>query len=352
MAEIDMDSSPGLCQFSVYGTTNGDVFRYIDGVCDPDRVLEVKTAVWLRMQQLYNELVFDDINVFIKPEPHTDKKMLEGRFRLISAVSLVDTMIDRVLFGWLSRKALATVGRTPCLGGWTPMHGGWLYVYNRFAGQPVLCLDKSSWDWTVQPYMVDLWLEFVQGLAINAGEWWKTLVAQRFKALFDKPMFRFKDGTRVQQQVPGIMKSGCFLTLILNSVGQSMVHYLTMIRLGRNPLYKQPVCVGDDTVQASFDGLEEYVEEMGRTGAKVKGFKVRHWVEFVGFAFARDTCIPAYWRKHLFSLQYGELVDKLTSYQILYANEPVMFGFLNQIAAQLTPELVMTRLEASSIFNW
>lgn len=357
MKEIDMDSSPGLCQFSVLGSTNADVFRYNEGKCDPDRVAMVKMAVWVRMQKLLDQSVTewkesDDINVFVKPEPHKMKKMEEGRFRLISAVSLIDTMIDRILFGWLQRRALMVVGETPCLCGWSPMHGGWRYIYERYRGKATLCLDKSSWDWTVQPYLVSLWYEFVSELAVGASDWWRSLALARFDALFRSATFQFKDGTRVAQNSPGIMKSGCFLTLILNSVGQSMVHYLAMIRLGLNPLYRQPVCVGDDTVQVSFDGLEQYIREVDKTGAKVKGFKVRNWVEFCGFAFAAGTCTPAYWDKHLFKLQYADLRDCLVSYQMIYVNEPVMFGLLRELAAQVDPELVMSRPEAALVFNY
>lgn len=347
-----MSSSPGLCQFSVFGTTNGDVFNYENEKCDPERVEMVKLAVMSRMQMMMQGTVtYDDINVFIKPEPHKVAKIREGRWRLISAVSLIDTMIDRILLGWLTRQALNTVGRTPCLAGWSPMRGGWRYMWHRFGNKPVVCLDKSSWDWTVQPYLVDLWLEFLLELPIGATVEWKHLLRCRFEALFRSPVFQFKDGTRVTQGVCGIMKSGCYLTLLLNSVGQSMAHYLAMIRCSLSPYLCQPVCIGDDTVQEEVPDLEAYVRALQSVGAKIKGAKVRNWVEFAGFAFAKDTCVPAYWRKHLFSLQYGDLALKLESYQYLYANEPVMFRLISDLAAQSHPELAMTLSESRAVFN-
>ncbi|APG75854.1 hypothetical protein 2 [Hubei sobemo-like virus 10] len=353
MLEIDMDSSPGLCQFAQYGPTNAAVFKYKDGVWCKDREKEVRDVVFFRMQQLLRgELVADDIKMFVKPEPHKPEKMAQGRFRLISAVSLVDALVDRILFGWLSRKALTVVGKTPCLTGWSPVHGGWKYIEHRFSGKPVVCLDKSSWDWTVQEWLITAWFEFLKGLALGADSWWVELVSARFQMLFERPIYQFADGTRVQQKYVGIMKSGCFLTLILNSVGQSMLHYVASLRIGRNPIRNQPISVGDDTTQESFPELEEYINQISRLGAKVKGFKVRHWVEFIGFAWIKGVCVPAYWQKHLFKLQYSHLEDVLQSYQILYANEPVMFELLRRLAKEVNPELVMSSYEAKAIMNY
>lgn len=352
LLEIDMRSSPGICQFRVLGSTNSEVFLYDKGLLDPERVALVRQAVYNRYKQLINgEAVADPLNVFIKPEPHKERKLQQRRYRLISAVSLVDTMVDRVLFGWLQRKALAVVGSTPCLCGWTPLRGGWRYVAGRFVNETVACLDKSSWDWTVQAYMVDLWLEFIKSLAVAHSAWWSKAAEVRFRMLFEDAVFQFKDGQRVRQMTRGIMKSGCLLTLILNSVGQSFLHYLAMIRLGENPMSKQPICVGDDTVQVSMPNLEEYVRLIEELGAKVKGFKVQNWVEFCGFAITPRTCVPAYWQKHLFKLQYGDLSDSLESYQIIYANEPLMFSLLTRLASIINPQLAVAPVEARLIMN-
>lgn len=351
-----MDSSPGLCQFSHLGSTNADVFLYDKTNDQPkpdlERVQMVKLAVRARLDDLLSgNKVADPINVFVKPEPHKIAKLAEKRFRLISAISLVDTLVDRVLYGWLQRKALTVVGKTPCLTGWSPMRGGWRYVYERFRGKPVACLDKSAWDWTVQEYMVELWREFIKEMCVDAPRWWGAAVDARFEMLFDKALFEFKDGTQIEQGTVGIMKSGCLLTLLMNSVGQSMLHYLAMARLGLNPKLYQPITVGDDTTQESFEELSQYVDEIEKLGAKVKGFKVRNWVEFIGFAFAKESCFPAYWQKHLFKLQYESIADKIQSYQILYANEPVMFQLCHDLAVEVQPELAVTQRYAKRIFN-
>nr|UGO57330.1 MAG: hypothetical protein 1 [Riboviria sp.] len=348
-----MKSSPGLCQFRNYGTTNADVFRYTPETgIDPVRSLEVKTVVKYRLEQLIaTKVLSDDIKVFVKPEPHKTSKLEEGRYRLISAVSLIDTLVDRVLFGWLQRKALLTVGKTPCFCGWSPIRGGWRYLRDRFLNYKVYCLDKSSWDWTVQEYLIKLWYNFIIHLAMDHRPWWRQAVKSRFTALFRDAVFQFSDGTRVAQGAPGIMKSGCFLTLLLNSVGQSFVHYLVMLRLGESPLLYQPITMGDDTVQKFFEFMEAYLKELTKLGVKVKYTKERRWVEFCGFTITNDSCTPSYWEKHLFNLCHGELAEKLASYQIMYANEPRMAHFLHTIASRFIPELGLSSVEAKQIMN-
>lgn len=353
--EIDMKSSPGLCSFRNLGPTNADIFKSVDGVLDPERVQLVKATVRCRLDKLISgQREADNINVFVKNEAHKQQKLIDGRVRLISAVSLTDTLIDRILFGWLQRRALQVVGKTPCMVGWTPLRGGWRYIYHAYRGESVVCLDKSSWDWTVQEYMVRLWLDFVRELAVGAAPWWHEAVIARFSLLFDEAVFQFKDGTVVEQGSPGIMKSGCFLTLLLNSVSQSFLHYLAMDRMGYKLAYRQPRSIGDDTVQRAFedsDDLERYVKTLEHLGAFVKGFKVQNWVEFCGFAFANETCFPVYWKKHLFNLLHGVLADKIESYQLIYANDEEMFAFLQSVALKLDPELAMPRRVAKEVMN-
>lgn len=320
---------------------------------DPIRVETAKQLVRARFGALLaGQEIADDLKVFVKQEPHKEKKILEGRFRLISAVSLIDTFVDRILFGWLGRKVLQTAGRTPCLVGWSPVRGGWIQLNDRFKGIPVVCIDKEAWDWTVPAYLVDMWESFLTELPIGAPDWWKKMVKTRLKLLFEKPYFQFEDGTRVRQEVKGIMKSGCYLTIILNSLSQSLLHYLTMARLGKPLNYKQPYTIGDDTVQESFPELREYVEVMEQLGPVLKGAKVQHFVEFAGFAFDGKTCWPAYWQKHLFNMAHAEhLSETLKSYQYLYVHEPVMYEFVVRVAKEVDPDSVIPRLVALDIMD-
>lgn len=349
-----MTSSPGLCEMRHLGSTNAEVFKWNGLTMDPYRVEMVKAAVKIRFENLLQgNLEADDIMIFIKQEPHKVAKIEEGRFRLISAVSLIDTLIDRIVFGWLARSAMATVGRTPSMVGWTPLHGGWRSLANKYFGRAVLCLDKSCWDWTVNEWLILFWLEFIKNIAVGASNWWLSLVERRFIMLFRYAVFRFRDGTRVFQPCWGIMKSGCFLTILLNTVGQSFAHYRAYYRMGLPCTKDQPRALGDDTVQRAIRRFLAYVAMLESFGIRVKGSKIEHWIEFAGFLYTPEVCIPAYWKKHLFNIYNAvDVSNLLESYLIIYANDPVMFEYLTQLSLQFNPDCVLTAFEAKSIMNY
>lgn len=354
LEEIDPKSTPGYCILSVYGTTNGEILKWDGFAYDPERVRMFKEVVYYRFQQLLNgENVADDIKVFVKQEPHKLKKLAEGRVRLISAVSLIDSTVDRILFGWLGRAVLNSVGYTPCLVGWSPVRGGWIPFQDRFRGKPTNCLDKEAWDWTVTDWLVDVWLEVVLELGLGHAPWWADMVRLRFKILFEDCVFRFEDGTRVRQGTKGIMKSGCFLTIILNSLGQSILHYAAMQRMGHALNYREPLVLGDDTVQEAVPELELYVQHLEQLGARVKGAKVMHFVEFAGFAYDGQFCYPAYWQKHLFNMAHSDnLREMLPNYQYLYVHEPVMYEFICRVAREVCPDAILPRCIAIDIMDF
>lgn len=319
-----------------------------------DRLRFFQAMVWNRWNELKMSVVSDPIKVFVKQEPHKVAKIREGRFRLISAVSVVDTMVDRILYSVWHRKALANIGRTPCLLGWSPTQGGYRFLQRCFMGKKVLCLDKSMWDWTVDERMIAFWLHFVLNLPINPPHWWKHLVEQRFRALYRDAEFQFSDGVRVRQPGWGVQKSGCYLTLILNSVGQSFCHYLANEKLGLDLLQNQPYAIGDDTIQESFEQVEEYAREISEMGYRVKDLNILDYIEFAGFIVKDGMCWPAYWQKHCYLMQRiadDVLPQTLDSYQRLYAFEPLLLSLIHANLGKCAPEKVKSAWELQREFD-
>lgn len=297
----------------------------------------MKSVVKHRFDQLLQGIeIADPIKVFVKQEPHKMDKIRKETYRLISGVSLVDSLVDRIIFGWILRRMLQTVGKNPSMVGWSPVRGGWKYLRQYFAGKTLACLDKSSWDWTVLEWMIAAMLEFVLGLAVNPPDWWIHMVEMRFYMLFHSASYQFSDGTYTRQNFWGIQKSGSLLTIFMNTVLQYIIHMMVMP--GDNSVRMK--IMGDDTVQEVPADIDRYVEDIRRLGPKVKEVKVLNWIEFAGFSVYYNTCLPVYWKKHLFNLRYAENpVQTMQSYQVLYSHDPVMFQYLERelVAAKEVP---------------
>lgn len=339
-----MNSTPGNCILKRYGSTNKMIFKW-DGVSfDNERVELVRQIVRMRFREYLNgTAVPDTLNAFIKREPTKLKKIEAGAYRIISGVSLVDNLVDRVLFGWINRAACNSPGKTPCMVGWSPLRGGWKQVANRFKGKRLNCLDKSAWDWTYIEWMVRASLDFVLDLPVGAPEWWKDMVIKRFTALYKDAEFEIKDGTLIIQQHWGVQKSGSLLTLVINSIMQDLIDDLSLDESDL-PRKRVKMIMGDDTSMESVVDLEAYVSRINSLGPMVKELNDQSWVEFAGFAFLENACWPVYWRKHLYNLKYSERpVEYLQVLQLLYAHDPDMFAYLEAEVARADPTLALNR---------
>lgn len=290
---------------------------------DAERVDFFRRSVFQRFIDLVDEPVCDEIKIFVKREPHKIAKIEEERYRLISAVSMVDSMVDRILFGDLFRSVKRKPGVAGVMIGWSPIKNGSYFLTSQLKSGKYLSLDKSAWDWSVQEWLIVILRELLIDLHPDSPLWFRRMVRARFSLLFDNPIFRFSDGTLVRQQVPGIMKSGCYLTILLNSLGQLIVHTLAAARIGRTP---PPLfCLGDDTVQEDVDFRDELVSAIEAMGFKLK-VDVSNCVRFCGFEMSGLDYTPEYREKHRFLLEHLTLdpdiaCSTLLSYQVLYYND-------------------------------
>lgn len=303
-----MTSSPGY-PYLLRAPTNGNFLGYSDGKCDPEKV----DYVWYLVQRrLTGEDEPDEIRLFVKPEPHKIKKLEQGRYRLISSVSLIDQIVDHMLFGDCNEALLSNWETIPSKPGWSHMGGGWRMI-------PVsqwIASDKSAWDWTVQAWLVELCLELRVRLCGNMTDSWYRCAERRYKQLYGHPVFITSNGLKLQQKTPGIMKSGCVNTIADNSMMQYMLHARVSLELGipLEPLYS----MGDDVLQAPMEREKEYFDLIGQF-CKLK--EVAHRNEFAGFRFIGGRIEPCHKGKHSFNLLHmnPEFVENIgTSYQLLY----------------------------------
>lgn len=336
LSELDMDSVPGECCLNKYGSTNREIFGYENGILDASRVKLVRIAVKDRYDSVTKgERVADPLKVFVKQEPHKRTKLQEGRIRLIMSVSLVDTIVDRILFRRIMYRATQNFSKTNIMIGWSPVSGGYRLIQAKFAGVDTISIDKKSWDWTVKIWLLHAVKDLIVRLANDAPEWWLKAVDTRFHMLFEDPTFIFGDGVTSKQRMPGIMKSGCYLTILINSLAQLILHNMALVKL---QLPKQRfICIGDDTVQESFPEVESYISFLEHLGFRIEHeFRPAGEIEFAGFIYDENNFQPAYVNKHLFALRHLTLDEEiagqtLANYQLLYVFVPHMLKYIRTI---------------------
>lgn len=95
--QVDPTTTPGI-PFNRYGSKNSDVFGYTPILgYEGDNVKILYDTVMRRLTILVEGPVCDPINLFVKQEPHKEKKVKAGAWRLIHGVSIVDQMVAVVL---------------------------------------------------------------------------------------------------------------------------------------------------------------------------------------------------------------------------------------------------------------
>lgn len=112
--DLDVRSSTGFGLYENYENV-GQALGWNGISFDTDRMHEFKAVVWQRFDSLTGDSHADHIRIFVKPEPHKTSKLEEQRFRPISAVSLVDATVDRLLFKFLVDRFIENREGTPSM---------------------------------------------------------------------------------------------------------------------------------------------------------------------------------------------------------------------------------------------
>lgn len=323
--DVDLDSIPGLCSLNKLGTTNRQVFGVTEKGFSVSNLRLVRQAVFDRFRRVASgQIISDPLKVFIKQEPHKQKKLDEGRLRLIMSVSLVDALVDRILFMRLMLRVVNYFPETNVMIGWSPVKGGYRLLTTLFKGKTI-SIDKKAWDWSVPHWLLLAVRDVINSLSTDAPQWWLEAVRTRFSCLFEQPTFGFNDGTIGTQRKPGVMKSGCYLTIFINSVGQLILHEMAKFALKLGPEVEPIVVVGDDSLQSWFESFGDYVEYLTGLGFTMEVEEHEKVFEFAGFRYDNNY-VPAYLQKHLFKLSHLPTTDRVTSVQILQ-NYQVLYYF-------------------------
>lgn len=312
--ELDMSSSPGY-PYNLRNPTNKVLFGADDlGNKNPDRVEEIWQTVSARIDKLSKgEEECDYIRLFIKPEPVKEKKLKSHKYRLISSVSVIDQIIDHMLFDDMNKKLYGSWPDVPSKVGWTPYVGGWKVMPTGNG----LAIDKSSWDWNVHLWLIDLVLKLRTRLCTNVTDLWMRLALLRYKMLHVSPLFITSAGVVLRQRKPGVVKSGCVNTIGDNSLMQYILHLRICIEYGL-PLGAWFMSLGDDTNQEKRKDLIKYLTHLAEFCVIKQAVDK---VEFAGMLFKGRSVEPMYMGKHAFTILHAKpevLPDIASAYTLLY----------------------------------
>lgn len=304
---LDWTSSPGY-PYMRRAPTNAVLFKVEEGIPSQTEV----DRMWSMCQARLANGGCDPIRLFVKAEPHKVKKLETHRYRLISSVSVLDQIIDHMLFDEMNDAMIDNWPSLPSRPGWSQLVGGW----RAMPLETWVATDKSGWDWSCNPWYFDMVLKVRSRLCENLTQEWVDLAAWRYRCLHANPLLVTSGGLVLRQRRPGVQKSGCVNTLPDNTLMQVMLHLRVCMTL-EIPAGRL-LGMGDDVLQEPPSNEESYLDMLAQF-CHVK--QAAHVNEFAGFRFCGKHVEPLYKGKHAFALLHAneELLPQLCdSYLLLY----------------------------------
>lgn len=235
---VKSDSSPGY-PWSNFGSTKREAFNEAQ-----DILLE---ALNHRLNLLYNSGpatlrgegqvprlkagLVDPVRVFVKNEPHSIEKLNKGRYRIICSVSLLDELVDRVLFDKQNKTEIENWEICPSKPGigfstndqLEAVHQ--MFQGNKRGSDTLLFSDMSAYDWKQKEYMFRMDLDFRYSKLVGLKkdkETWLRIASARYELVVDK-VWALSNGKLFRQSHPGILPSGWANTSATNSRGRVLM---------------------------------------------------------------------------------------------------------------------------------
>lgn len=269
---LNDDASPGI-PYSELGADNHEVLSnnrdFIEKVCldrlklwrdTPSFEVEKLTEV-----QLIQYGFADPVREHVKQEPHTAEKVKTGRMRLISGMSLVNQICERVLHEKQNQAEIETWWTIPSMIGIGFTDRQNAMVYKAFMDLlkefRMTGSDISGWDWSVRSWMFCMLCEARITLTNSRGtpaenmyRVWIIVIRRKVFSLTNGRFF-----VTITQDI--IMTSGSFVTGAGNSVMR--VGLSATLAFEANPDYIGPVparAVGDDCLDPEFERARNYLK--------------------------------------------------------------------------------------------
>jgi len=304
-----------------------------------------------------------ELKAFTKAEPTKEAKIVNGMPRPVTGMPLHKTIKNNCVFAAFANTLVKDWKKSPVKYAFNPQRAGDIaHLAEIFEGRQVVESDKSNWDYNYFPYLFDIACQVTQGLAVRpAGmsedsfQAYLADVQGCYLEVTRHAVYRCTDGSVWKSQHEGIMKSGWFMTIAANSIGQLAVHVLAMLRLGytaeqiMSPEFAI-IVGGDDVLQTmpqSFD-TEKYRGALMDLGFDVSDFKVLK--QFDGCEFFSNTLSrqegvwtfhPTRFTKHVAHLKVTKMADlasALSSHMLNHVWNKKKFAFFEEMFREFRKE--------------
>lgn len=310
--QIVRDSSPGV-PWKHLGNTNEQVLlAYRQEIIDTvkSRLSLIMKTPYLTVRSLtpqerVQKGFCDPIRIFVKQEMHSAKKVKAGRFRLIFSVSLVDQIVERLLYGKRNSFEIQHCDQIPSKPGMGLHDEGirnlrdYVSTARSFYDEggddlddwEIVGTDVECWDWTCPGSFFDQSAEYY----IRAQDVeYDPEYAEYRNAIWNEHELKslqvccLSDGVMLVPLVRGIQKSGQYKTGASNSHGREIL----AVEMGS----KWAMAMGDDDVEQVDKAVsnEELIARYANVGRRLKVETRCHRDSNSTFGFCSHTFTPTY----------------------------------------------------------
>lgn len=289
-------------------------------------LIECTNIKALTVPELIDGNFCDPIAAFIKNELHPIKKCKSGKFRLIFQTSIIDLLIEDVLFKIANKRHIKDWESVPSLPGIGFHDDGYNRARNIFkAISEIASSDVSGMDWTVKfEHAVEYWHMMCSTYQISVDSILARMMYNRIYC-FMSSLIVFPNGDSYEQLKPAIVKSGGKLTSSMDS----FVRWLWFIMAGWLMCKEKDIdfsswlskhmheahAMGDDCIERYFHGFEEHYISLGVTMKNYERVNFEESFDFCGHVFSNDNIKLVRWTKSLAEMLNRTYNDKMHQMQ-------------------------------------
>lgn len=305
--KVIMDSSPGI-PFMRQAPDNKRLFErhralVVEAVVERMGTLSERDYRNLRPADLVRRGVCDPVKIFIKNEPHSLRKIAAKQYRLISSVSVIDQVCERLLYGPQNEAEIALWRECPSKPGIGLDDKGladvWKYIKPRL--HEAAETDIRHWDWSVQWWELEWEVQARYVLAQGRDPLYLRMMLNRVWAEANC-VFCLSDGRMFSQMRPGKRCSGSYNT----SSGNSRMRWALARLIG----CEWAITMGDDCVEQFVEGAQAEYLRRGHPSKMYKRCETDSF-EFCSMQYVEGKAFPLNWGKMFYRLMNKSRLTEL-----------------------------------------